>query len=53
MMTEQEYKLICKMLVESGQKSLTTAEKELIKQAVDNSKSLDELITTALLYAKS
>lgn len=53
MMTEQDLKSICKILVENGQKSLTTAEKELIKQAVDASKNWNELITTALIYAKS
>lgn len=52
-MNEQEVKLLCKMPVENGQKPLTTAEKELIKQAIDKSENWGELITTALLYAKS
>lgn len=52
MMTEQEYKLICKQLVESGKKPLSGEEKEAIKQAIDNSKDWCELLTTALLYAK-
>lgn len=52
-MTEQEIKFICKQLVEYGDKLLTDTEKELIKQAIDKSKSLNELLTVALAYSKS
>ena len=51
-MTEQEIKFICKQLVEHGNKPLTNTEKELIKQAIDKSKNLNELLTVALNYEK-
>ena len=50
MMTEQEIKSICKQLVEHGDKPLTDTEKELIKQAIDKSKNLNELLAVALVY---
>ena len=53
MMTEQEIKFICKQLVEHGDKPLTDTEKELIKQAIDTSKNLNELLTIAFVYSKS
>ena len=52
-MTEQEIKFICKQLVEHGDKPLTDTEKELIKQAIDTSKNLNELLTIAFVYSKS
>ena len=52
MMTEQEIKFICKQLVEHGDKPLTDTEKELIKQAIDKSKNLNELLAVALDYYK-
>ena len=47
-MTEQEIKLLCKLVIEHGNRDFTEAEKEILKQAVDQSKNLNELMTVAI-----
>ena len=48
-MTEEQVKLICKWLVENSSRPLTDLEKEMLKQAIDSSKNLDELLTVAIV----
>lgn len=48
-MTEEHVKHICKWLVENSSKPLTEMEKEMLKQAIDSSKNLDELLTVAIV----
>lgn len=47
-MTEEEYKLLCKWLVDNGNRPLTEIEKELIKQTIDNAKSPMEIFLPIL-----
>ena len=48
-MTEEQVKLICKWLVENSSRPLTDLEKEMLKQAIDSSKNLEELLTVAIV----
>ncbi len=48
-MTEEQIKFLCKWLIENSAKPLTDLEKEVLKQAVDNSNNWEELITVTLL----
>ncbi len=50
-MTEQDVKLICKWAVQNANHNFTDAEKELLKQAIDNSKNAEELLAVALSVA--
>ena len=43
-MTEQEIKEACKIVIEHGNRNFTDAEKKLLKQAVDQSRNLQELL---------
>lgn len=47
-MTEEQVKLICKWIVENCNRPLTRLEKELIKQAIDNAKTVEELAGAAI-----
>ena len=47
-MNEQQIKLLCKLAVENSNRPFTSAEKELLKQAIDYANSWDELIAIAL-----
>ena len=51
-MTEQEIKMFCKLLIEYGKRSFTDKEKEILKQAVDHSKNMQELIAVAMVSLK-
>ncbi len=42
-MTEEQIKFICKQAIEYGNKPLTDIQKELLKQAIDQSKNWNEL----------
>ena len=44
-MTEQQIKLICKIAVERSNRPFTDQEKEIIKHAIDQSKTWEELLT--------
>lgn len=48
-MTEEQVKLICKWIVENSSRPLTDLEKEMLKQAIDSSKNLEELLTVAIV----
>ena len=47
-MTEQQIKLICKHAIERSNRPFTKAEKEMLKQAIDNAKNWGELMTVAI-----
>lgn len=48
-MTEEgQVKYLCKWIVDNGNRPLTDIEKELIKQAIDQSKSIEELTAVLL-----
>ena len=47
-MTEEQVKLLCKWMVDNGNRPLTEFEKELIKQAIDNAKSPQEMVVSIL-----
>lgn len=46
-MTEKQLKALAKFIVENGKRKLTDVEKEMIKRAIDQSTSLDELLQVA------
>lgn len=47
-MTEEQYKFICKWIVDNGNRQLTEADKELIKEAIDNAKTPQEIVISIL-----
>ena len=47
-MTEEQIKSMCKQLVEKSKRPLSDFDKELIKQAIDKSKSVPEMISAIL-----
>lgn len=47
-MTEEQIKLLCKLAVDNSKKPLTDAEKEALKHAIDESKTVDDLFTVAI-----
>ena len=47
-MTEQEIKSICRLAVEHSRREFTPAEKEMLKQAVDQSRNMEELFAVAI-----
>ena len=47
-MTEEQIKLLCKLAVDNSKKPLTDAEKEVLKHAIDESKTVDDLFTVAI-----
>lgn len=48
-MTEKEIKELCKFALENSHKQLSDEQKELIKLAIDNSKTVKELFFTAII----
>ena len=50
-MTEQQIKFLCKWAVENSNRPLTKAEKEILKQAIDNAKNIEDLLAIALSTA--
>lgn len=48
MTEEEQVKYLCKWIVDNGNRPLTDIEKELIKQAIDQSKSIEELTAVLL-----
>ena len=48
-MTEEQVKFICKWIIENSSQPFTDLEKEVLKQAVDSSKNLKELINVVIL----
>lgn len=47
-MTEEQYKFLCKWIVDNGNRPLSEIDKELIKQAIDNAKSPEEMVLSIL-----
>ena len=52
LMNEEQIKAICKFLVEYGNHSLNDMQKELLKQAVDQSHNWQELFLTMMMASK-
>lgn len=48
-MTEKEIKELCKFVLENSNKPLSDEQKELIKLAIDNSKTIEDLFFTAII----
>lgn len=46
-MTEQQCKALAKWCLDNGQRKLSVGEKEIIKAAIDQANSLDELMQVA------
>ncbi len=51
-MTEEQLKFLCKWLVDNGNRPLSDKEKEVIKQAIDDSKNIEELTAVAVASIK-
>lgn len=43
-MAEEQIKMLCKNIIEYGNRPFTRVEKEVIKQAIDDTKTADELL---------
>lgn len=41
-------KMLCKLAVEKSQKTLTKEDKEMLKQGIDQSKNIEDLLLVAL-----
>lgn len=52
-MTEEQVKFLCKWIVDNSNRPLNELEKELIKQAIDNSKNPQEMIASILALLKN
>lgn len=48
MISEDQIKLLCKLAVEYGNRPFSRNEKEMLKEAIDQSNSWDELLTVTL-----
>ena len=48
-MTEQNLKDLCNWALENSNKPLSEEQKELLKHAIDSSKTIEELFTTAII----
>ena len=47
-MTEEQIKFICKWVIENSNRPLSELDKEIIKQAIDNAKTIEELAGVAI-----
>lgn len=47
-MMEEQYKFLCKWMVENGNRPLSEIQKELIKQALENANSPIEIVLSIL-----
>ena len=47
-MTEEQYKFLCKWIVDNCNRPLSESDKELIKQAIDNAKNPAEIVLSIL-----
>ena len=50
-MTEQQIKFLCIWAVENSNRPLADAEKEILKQAIENAKNIEDLLAIALSAA--
>ncbi len=49
---EKEIKALCKLAIDNRNRPLLDAEKELAKKAIEESKSIEELVLIALAIAQ-
>lgn len=47
-MTEEDIKALCKWAIENRKQSLSKEKKEFIKQAIDESNTIEDLFTIAI-----
>ena len=47
-MTEEQIKLLCKLAIENSRKQLTNAQNETLNQAIDESKTVEDMFTVAM-----
>ena len=47
-MIEEQIKFLCKWAVQNSNRPLTDVEKEVLKQAIDAAKSVEDLLVVAL-----
>ena len=47
-MTEEQIKFICKWIIENSNRPSSELDKEIIKQAIDNAKTIEELAGVAI-----
>ena len=47
-MKEEQIKLLCKLAVESNQRPMTVWQKETIKHAIDEARTIEELLAVML-----
>ena len=47
-MTDEQINLLCNLAIENSSKQLTYAQKETLKQAIDESKTVEDLFTVAM-----
>ena len=52
-MNEEQIKTLCKLIIENGNKPINDVQKELLKQAVDKSRTWQELMAVAMIYARA
>lgn len=52
-MTEEQYKFLCKWMVDNGNRPLNKTDKELIKQAINNAESPTEMVLSVLTILSS
>lgn len=51
-MTEEQIKRFCKWAIDNSARPFTDAEKEILKQVVDSSQNLEQLLLTAIAALK-
>lgn len=51
LLEQQQIKFLCKWAVENSNRPLADAEKEILKQAIDNAKNIEDLLAIALSAA--
>lgn len=51
-MTEEQIKALCRFMIENGKRKFSDFEKELLNQAVDQSRNWQELILTMMMASK-
>lgn len=49
MTEEEQVKFACKWIIENSSRGLTDLEKDLLKKAIDSSRSWGELVTVAVM----
>lgn len=47
-MTKEQYKFLCKWMVDNGNRPLSKVEKELIKHAIDKANSPEQIVLSIL-----